>query len=248
MCGNTPTQRLPSPPRRYLPQSTTSFTPAAVPPPVNDCLHPRGGTSPSQRLLSPLRRYLPQSTTAFNPAAVPPPVNDCLHPRGGTSPSQRLPSPPRRYLPLSTTAFTPAAVPPPLNDCLQPAAVPPPLNDCFHPRGGTSPTQRLFSLRGGTSPTQRLPSPPQRYLAHTTTAFTPAAVPPPLNDCLEAVVEWGEGRDSIPVRRPDSQSREPGFKSHCGRFEPLASLITPRCHSSLSCITEYLAIQTVVDM
>ena len=34
------------------------------------------------------------------------------------------------------------------------------------------------------------------------------------------------GRDSIPVRRPDSQSREPGFKSHCGRFEPLASLIT----------------------
>ena len=56
------------------------------------------------------------------------------------------------------------------------------------------------------------------------------------------------GGDSIPVRRPDSQSREPGFKSHCGRFEPLASLITPRCHSSLSCINEYLAIQTVVDM
>ena len=56
------------------------------------------------------------------------------------------------------------------------------------------------------------------------------------------------GRDSVPVRRPDSQSREPGFKSHCGRFEPLASLITPRCHSSLSCINEYLAIQTVVDM
>ena len=56
------------------------------------------------------------------------------------------------------------------------------------------------------------------------------------------------GRDSIPVRRPDSQSRESGFKSHCGRFEPLASLITPRCHSSLSCINEYLAIQTVVDM
>ena len=33
-------------------------------------------------------------------------------------------------------------------------------------------------------------------------------------------------RDGIPVRRPDSQSREPGFKSHCGRFEPLACLIT----------------------
>ena len=56
------------------------------------------------------------------------------------------------------------------------------------------------------------------------------------------------GRDGIPVRRPDSQSREPGFKSHCGRFEPLTSLITPRCHSSLSCIHEYLAIQTVVEM
>ena len=56
------------------------------------------------------------------------------------------------------------------------------------------------------------------------------------------------GRDGIPVRRLDSQSREPGFKSHCGRFEPLASLITPRCHSSLSCINEYLAIQTVVEM
>ena len=57
-----------------------------------------------------------------------------------------------------------------------------------------------------------------------------------------------KGCDSIPVRRPDSQSREPSFKSHCGRFEPLASLITPRCHNSLSCINEYLAIQTVVDM
>ena len=51
---------------------------------------------------------------------------------------------------------------------------------------------------------------------------------------------FGVGRDSIPVRRPDYQSREPGFKSHCGRFEPLASLITPRCHSSLSCINEYM--------
>ena len=55
-------------------------------------------------------------------------------------------------------------------------------------------------------------------------------------------------RDGIPVRRPDSQSREPGFKSHCGRFEPLASLITPRCHSSLSCINVYVAIQAVVEM
>ena len=45
----------------------------------------------------------------------------------------------------------------------------------------------------------------------------------------------------------DSQSRESRFKSHCGHFEPLASLITPRCHSSLNCINEYLAIQTVVE-
>ena len=55
----------------------------------------------------------------------------------------------------------------------------------------------------------------------------------------QSVVALPVGRDSIPVRRPDSQSREPGFKSHCGRFEPLASLITPRCHSSLSCINEW---------
>ena len=39
-----------------------------------------------------------------------------------------------------------------------------------------------------------------------------------------------------------------GLKSHCGRFEHLASLITPHGHSSLSCINEYLAIQTVVAM
>ena len=50
---------------------------------------------------------------------------------------------------------------------------------------------------------------------------------------------------SIPVRMPDSQSREPGFKSHCGRFKTLASLITPRCRNPLSCINEYLAIQRV---
>ena len=44
----------------------------------------------------------------------------------------------------------------------------------------------------------------------------------------EVVLSYRVGCDSIPVRMPDSQSREPGFKSHCGRFEPLASLITPR--------------------
>ena len=55
------------------------------------------------------------------------------------------------------------------------------------------------------------------------------------------------GRDSILVRMPDPQSRQPDFKSYCCRFEPLASLITPYCHSSLSCVNEYLAIQAVVD-
>ena len=46
-------------------------------------------------------------------------------------------------------------------------------------------------------------------------------------------ISRGVGRDGTPVRRPDSQSREPGFKSHCGRFESLES-----CHSSFSCINE----------
>ena len=32
-------------------------------------------------------------------------------------------------------------------------------------------------------------------------------------------------------RMSDSQSNEPGFKSHCVRLESLASLIIPRCHS-----------------
>ena len=55
---------------------------------------------------------------------------------------------------------------------------------------------------------------------------------------------WG----AMAYRLEDSQSRQPGFKSHCGRFEPLASLINPRCHSLFSCINEYLAIQTMVEM
>ena len=46
-------------------------------------------------------------------------------------------------------------------------------------------------------------------------------------------------RNNIAVRMPDSQSREPGFKSHCGRFEPLASLITTCCHSSHSCMSTW---------
>ena len=49
---------------------------------------------------------------------------------------------------------------------------------------------------------------------------------------------WG-GRRA--VRTPDPQSREPGFESSCCRFETLAISFTPRCHSSLSCINEYMA-------
>ena len=66
-----------------------------------------------------------------------------------------------------------------------------------------------------------------------------------------ARVAMHAGHGGIPARRPDSQSREPGFKLFQNLpkvFEPLASLITPRCHSSLSSINEYLAIQTVVEM
>ena len=33
-------------------------------------------------------------------------------------------------------------------------------------------------------------------------------------DFANDITLWG--RDGIPVRSPDSQSREPGFKSHCG--------------------------------
>ena len=48
------------------------------------------------------------------------------------------------------------------------------------------------------------------------------------------------GRGSTVVRTSGSQSREPGFESSCCRFEALAILFIPRCHSSLSCINEYL--------
>ena len=78
--------------------------------------------------------------------------------------------------------------------------------------------------------------------------FLEQSVPHIMHTCNADVSSTHMGRNSIPVRRPDSQSREPGFKSHCCRFEPLASLITPHCHSSFSCINDYLALQTVVDM
>ena len=45
----------------------------------------------------------------------------------------------------------------------------------------------------------------------------------------------------IEVRTSDSQSKEPWFESSFYRFEALAILFSPRCHSSLSCINEYPA-------
>ena len=43
-------------------------------------------------------------------------------------------------------------------------------------------------------------------------------------------------------------NRENPVSNPTAVVEPLASLITPRCRSSLSCINEYLALQTVVEM
>ena len=44
------------------------------------------------------------------------------------------------------------------------------------------------------------------------------------------------------IRMAYCQSREPGFEFSCCCFETLATSFNPRCHSSLSCINEYLAI------
>ena len=50
------------------------------------------------------------------------------------------------------------------------------------------------------------------------------------------------GRGSVVVRTSGSPSREPGFESSCCCFKALANFFIPHCHSSLSCINEYLAI------
>ena len=44
------------------------------------------------------------------------------------------------------------------------------------------------------------------------------------------------------VKTSDSQSREPEFESSGCCFKTCAILFNPHCHSSLSCINEYLAI------
>ena len=51
-------------------------------------------------------------------------------------------------------------------------------------------------------------------------------------------------RGSSVGRMPDSQSREPGFEPRCYRFEVWAFSFTSRRLSRLSCITEYLAIDS----
>ena len=52
------------------------------------------------------------------------------------------------------------------------------------------------------------------------------------------------GYSGLVVRTSDSQSREPRFESSCCHFQAVAILFTPRCFSSLSCINEYLAIES----
>ena len=58
--------------------------------------------------------------------------------------------------------------------------------------------------------------------------------------CLKRQVERG----SSVGRMPDSQSREPGFEPRCYRFEVWAFSFTSRRLSRLSCINEYLAIDS----
>ena len=50
--------------------------------------------------------------------------------------------------------------------------------------------------------------------------------------------QWLRGRAS------DSKQREPGFESCAAVLKPWASFFTPCCSSSLSCINEYLAIDS----
>ena len=57
---------------------------------------------------------------------------------------------------------------------------------------------------------------------------------------LNAVVERG----SSVGRMPDSQSRDPGSNPRCYRFEVWAFSFTSRRLSRLSCINEYLAIDS----
>ena len=63
---------------------------------------------------------------------------------------------------------------------------------------------------------------------------------------LYILISWtlNVERGSSVGRLPDSQSREPGFESRCYRFEVWAFSFTSRRLSRLSCINEYLAIDS----
>ena len=70
-----------------------------------------------------------------------------------------------------------------------------------------------------------------------------------LNDDQRRTVVWPAigmqyNSGSSVGRMPDSQSREPGFEPHCYRFEVWAFSFTSRRLSRLSCINEYLAIDS----
>ena len=61
-------------------------------------------------------------------------------------------------------------------------------------------------------------------------------VPPGVNSFHRA--QWLRGRAS------DSQLREPGFESCAAVLKPWARFFTLHCSSSLSCINEYLTIDS----
>ena len=66
------------------------------------------------------------------------------------------------------------------------------------------------------------------------------SVPPFHSFSLDLYVERG----SSVGRMPDSQSRDPGSNPRCYRFEVWAFSFTSRRLSRLSCINEYLAIDS----
>ena len=82
---------------------------------------------------------------------------------------------------------------------------------------------------------------PSRITSHPTphhTCTPPRTPPHPI--CIPLLMFVGCG--SIVVRWLHPQPREPRFESSCCCFETLAILFIPHCHSSLSYINEYLAI------
>ena len=58
----------------------------------------------------------------------------------------------------------------------------------------------------------------------------------------KGVIEISKGAIVVPMS--DSYSRGPSFESSCCCFVAWAIFFNPHCHSSLSCINEYLAIDS----